>query len=186
MLDRAGRRSPSDSSALMIVQTFALPVRSDDPSSHVSAPGSPRCAMVWKVQRSLPVRASNPRTSPGAPACRRTGSRTDEPTITTPRLTIGGEVTEYSALLTGRRRPTVRSTRPASPNDGIGRPVRASSAMRCPSPVPANSRSSLSVTPVGQPAVHEAEVDRLTRLVGLRVEGPDRTDRSTDRSRQPG
>ena len=50
---------------------LVLPVYSHDarsslrPVSHVSLPGSPSRAMVWKIQSCSPVRTSNPRTSPG-------------------------------------------------------------------------------------------------------------------------
>ena len=42
----------------MAVQTAALPVYSQEPSSQVSFPYSPGWGMVWKVQRSSPVTAS--------------------------------------------------------------------------------------------------------------------------------
>ena len=79
---------------MIVDHTFAAPV-SRVPVSQVSCPGSPGCGIVWKVQRSAPLRTSKARTSPGG-ASGRSMSAIDEPTTITSPTTVPGEVTLYS------------------------------------------------------------------------------------------
>ena len=68
-------------------------------------------------------------------------SEIDDPTMPTSPTTSGGEMTWYDRLGTGRRRPSVRSILPSAPKLLTGRPVHASTAHRCASPVATKMRS---------------------------------------------
>ena len=57
---------PRCSSRLMPCQEATLPEYVQASFGHVSYPNSPGCGTVWNVHRSLPVRASYARMSPGA------------------------------------------------------------------------------------------------------------------------
>src|SRR5438034_11188935 len=117
---------PSSSSALNNDQRLALPAYFHESSSHVSTPHSPSRGITWKVHRSVPVRTSNARTSPGAASLFSGESDPPAPTMTTSRTTSGADVQEkrvISALM-----PLVTSTRPMSPNPADLLPVPASSA----------------------------------------------------------
>ena len=54
----------SSSSIAICPHTPALPVYFHESFSHVSLPNSPSPGIVWKIQRRLPVRTSNPRMKP--------------------------------------------------------------------------------------------------------------------------
>ena len=81
----------------MADHTLACPKFRQASFSQVSLPSSPSCGTVWKTQSCSPVRASKPRTSPGVEyssggsPCQ---STMPAPTTTTPRQTMGGEVTQ--------------------------------------------------------------------------------------------
>src|SRR5215472_4812762 len=77
------------------------------PSGQVSAPGSPVCGAVWKVQRSLPVRASQPRISPYAPAVGEP-SPLLEPVITTSPKTAGGDCKVYRPFFNSPNTPSFK------------------------------------------------------------------------------
>src|SRR4029077_1530597 len=83
-----------------------------------------------QLQVSLPVRASNARTSPLAASVHWL-SATPEPTITRSPNIAGGEVSSYSHFSCGGlRRPARRSTLPPLPNESTALPVAASTAKR--------------------------------------------------------
>src|SRR5687768_10959231 len=110
-------------------QALAARVRVAAAESQVSEPGSPRRRGIGsQLHRFAPVRASNPRTVPRSRSTPRL-SPIDDPTITTPLTTAGGDVTPYSPFATG---PTssVRSIVPPAAKSWQGFPVTASSAMR--------------------------------------------------------
>jgi hypothetical protein len=74
-------RDVDDAAALvgaMPGQLFAPPLTVQDSFDHVSCPNSPGCGMVWKIQRSFPVRTSYARMCPGEPG---SPSLTRPPTI---------------------------------------------------------------------------------------------------------
>ena len=81
--------------------------------------------MVWKIQRSLPVCASNARIWPGEP-----GSVSG---TVLPMMIMSSKITPgLDALMlidsNGRSRPFRISMRPSSPKLGIGLPLRLSRA----------------------------------------------------------
>ncbi len=90
-----GRYSnPSSGSALMIVHTVTLPAYSLAPSCHVSLPNSPFDGIVWKVQRTWPVRASKARIHPGICSLVLMSDEIAAGVITRSPTTIGGDCTE--------------------------------------------------------------------------------------------
>src|SRR5262249_53815869 len=83
--------------------------------------------MVWNVQASLPVRASNARTSPGESFVNAILSLTLLPTITRFLYTTTGEAVEYCLTLAGHFKPVLRrSTTPLFPKEATFVPVAAS------------------------------------------------------------
>src|SRR2546423_2237910 len=125
-----------------MVHALAAPVRCAFGPIHVNDAG---LFELWgtgsHVHRSIPVRASNPRTSPLA-ASMRLLSATAEPTTTTPPTTVGGDVSSYSdAFAGGFRRPVRSWTIPCAPKSGHGVPVSASRAINLVSIVATKTRS---------------------------------------------
>ena len=129
---------PRASSATIVDQTFAAPLRNALPSSQVAKPGSDGSrGMGSNCQRSAPVRASKACTVPGGASVRRL-SMMNEPTATTPETTTGAEKIADSPfhLSTGR----AIATSPFLPKPAQRRPVRESTAMRRESTVPMKMR----------------------------------------------
>src|SRR5258708_4989894 len=85
----------------------------------VSDPGSPGRGTVWNVHRSLPVRASQPRISPYAPAVGEP-SPLLQPVMTISPNTAGGDCNTYRASFKSPSTPLSRSTRPSLPKPGAG------------------------------------------------------------------
>ncbi len=79
---------------MIVDHTLAAPVKST-PVSQVSWPASPGGGMVWKIQRSWPVRTSKAGTSRGGESGRSV-SAIEEPTMATSPTMVGGEVTRRS------------------------------------------------------------------------------------------
>src|SRR5678816_1125392 len=79
---------------------------------HVSLPGSPGRGTVWKVHSSVPLRASQPRTSPYAPWLG-FPSLLLPPVITTSLKIAGGDRREYGTFSMPSATPFLRSTRPS-------------------------------------------------------------------------
>src|SRR3989454_12839158 len=96
----------------------------------------------------------------------------EEPVITSPFTTTGGDVMEYApGSKGGIRRPAFRSTMPLRPNPVQGRPSRASSANSCDCAVATNMRrrqtapaGADSSSPLDTPPPAEAP-DPTSRLV---------------------
>src|SRR5688572_29050887 len=114
---------PSSSSALMRDHTLPAPVYDHDSFSQVSTPGSPARGIGLHVQRSLPLRASNARTTPGAPSIFDAESwfTIAEPRTTMSRTASGAAFHDQPPA--SGLRPSERSIRPPVPNEGIGSPV---------------------------------------------------------------
>src|SRR4029453_7884989 len=129
---------PSSSSTVICVHTPALPLTAHDPFSHVSLPTSPGRGIVLNVHNTFPVRASYARTRPLVLLCVVIvmPSFIDDPTMTTSLTTVGVECRPISPVSSSicwplpYTTPTFMSTTPFLPNEEIGTPVFAFSAIR--------------------------------------------------------
>src|SRR5205807_3809154 len=88
---------------------------------------------------------------------------TEEPVITRPLTTAGGDVMEYASGSNGAiRSPAVRSTVPSRPNPAQGRPSRASSAISCDCAVATKIRRR-HAAPAGADSSSQVETPRLAK-----------------------
>src|SRR5437667_2571636 len=120
------------------------------------------CGIGSQVHLMAPVRASEARTSPLA-GLGRLLSAIEEPVITSPFTTTGGDVMEYAPGSKGEiRRPAFRSTMPLRPNPVQGRPSRASSANSCDCAVATNMRRR-QTAPAGADSSSHVDTPRLAK-----------------------